>query len=254
MLTGKHAARLRITIWSEASQKATDRKLLEGQSHHDLPHTETTLAKRLQSAGYLTALVGKWHLGDADHYPERTASTSTLGGPGGRTYTHFWPYSGAGRFGGEFRYVPHLEFGKPGEYLADRLTDEAISVIDRAGGQPSLLYLAHHAVHTPIEARAADVQHFADKRRPDSNHRNVTYAAMVKSLDESVGRVMDHLKKRGSKKTRCSFSPATTAASSAAMRLLARMLRSPTTLPCARAKARFTKEGSACRCWSVCQA
>ncbi|HEX4142805.1 MAG TPA: sulfatase [Pirellulales bacterium] len=199
LLTGKHAARLRITIWAEGSREGpTNRKLLQGQSLHDLPHTETTLAKHLQSAGYLTALVGKWHLGDADHYPETHGFDVDIGGTGwGAPQTHFWPYRGAGRFGKEFRYVPHLEFGKPGEYLADRLTDEAISVIDRAGSQPFLLYLAHHAVHTPIEAQAADVEHFAGKGSQDLNHRNATYAAMVKSLDNSVGRVMDHLKKRG---------------------------------------------------------
>ena len=58
-----------------------------------------------------------------------------------------------------FRYVPHLEFGHPGEYLTDRLTDEALKIIDRAGNQPFFLYLAHHAVHTPIEAKPEDVEH-----------------------------------------------------------------------------------------------
>ncbi len=81
LLTGKHAARLRITIWAEGSRGGPkDRKLLEGQSRHDLPHTETTLAKHLQAAGYLTALVGKWHLGDADHYPETHGFDVNIGG------------------------------------------------------------------------------------------------------------------------------------------------------------------------------
>jgi arylsulfatase A-like enzyme len=93
--------------------------------------------------------------------------------------------------------VPHLELGKPGEYLTDRLTDEALKVIDAAGDRPFFLYLAHHAVHTPIEAKPGDVKdatHLLSKTAPP---RNATYAAMVRNLDENVGRVLAHLQKRG---------------------------------------------------------
>lgn len=198
LLTGKHAARLHMTIWSEGSKGGPKkRKLIEAGSLHDLPHTETTLARHLQKAGYLTALVGKWHLGDADHYPETHGFNVNIGGTQwGAPQTFFWPYSGSGRFP-EFRYVPHLEFGKPGEYLTDRLTDEALRVIDHAGDQPFFLYLAHYAPHTPMEAKADDVRHFEAKLRPGQHHHNAVYAAMVKSLDDSVGHVLAHLKKQG---------------------------------------------------------
>ncbi len=92
--------------------------------------------------------------------------------------------------------MPHLEFGKHGEYLTDRLTDEAIKVIDHAGGQPFFLYLAHHAVHTPIEAKADDVTHFSESLAEKGSRRNATYAAMVRSLDENFGRVLAHLHER----------------------------------------------------------
>ncbi len=199
LMTGKHAARLGITIWAEGALKGpTNHKLLQAHSLHDLPHTETTLATHLQSAGYLTAIVGKWHLGDADHFPETHGFDVNIGGTHwGAPQTFFWPYRGTGRFGSEFRYVPHLEFGQPGEYLTDRLTDEALKIIDHAGKQPFFLYLAHHAVHTPIEAKPTDVKYFESKLRPGLNHQNPTYAAMVKSLDESVGRVLTHLEQRG---------------------------------------------------------
>lgn len=198
LMTGKHAARLRITIWSEGSREGPkNRKLLQAESRHDLPHTESTLASHLQTAGYVTALVGKWHLGDARHYPETHGFDINIGGTlWGAPQTFFWPYRGSGRYGSELRYVPHLEFGSPGEYLTDRLTDEALSVIDRAGKQPFFLYLAHHAVHTPIEAKADDTKHFEQRQRVGLNHQNAVYAAMVKSLDDSVGRVLDHLQAR----------------------------------------------------------
>jgi arylsulfatase A-like enzyme len=70
-------------------------------------------------------------------------------------------------------------------------------VIDHAGNQPFFLYLAHHAPHTPMEAKADDVSHFEAKLRPGQHHQNAVYAAMVKSLDDSVGRVLAHLKARG---------------------------------------------------------
>ena len=199
LLTGRHAARVGITIWSEGSlRKNTSRRLLEADSRHDLPHTETTLATLLRAAGHLTALVGKWHLGDGNHYPETHGFDVNIGGTHwGAPQTFWWPYSGTGRFGPEYRYVPHLEFGQPGEYLTDRLTDEALRVIDRAGERPFFLYLAHHAPHTPIEAKPADVKHFEGKVRPGLRHQNAVYAAMVKSLDENVGRVLDHLRTRG---------------------------------------------------------
>ena len=198
LLTGKHAARLQITIWAEGSLKGpANRRLLQAASRHDLPHTETTLAKSLQAAGYLTALVGKWHLGDGDHYPETHGFDVNIGGTHwGAPHTYFWPYRGAGRFA-EFRYVPHLEFGHAGEYLTDRLTDEAIRVMDRAAGRPYFLYLAHHAPHTPIEAKPEDVAYFEKKRQPGHAHQNATYAAMVRSLDESVGRILAELEQRG---------------------------------------------------------
>jgi arylsulfatase A len=92
--------------------------------------------------------------------------------------------------------VPHLEFGKPGEYLTDRLTDEALQIMDRAGDRPFFLYLAHHAPHIPIEAKPADVKYFNSRLQPGLKHQNAVYAAMVRSLDESVGRVMAYLKER----------------------------------------------------------
>jgi len=198
LLTGRHAARLGITVWIEASlRESSNRPLRDGKSRHDLPHSETTLASRLRDAGYLTALVGKWHLGDASHFPETHGFDINVGGHHwGAPHTYWWPYRGSGRFADEYRYVPHLDYGQPGEYLTDRLTDEAIRVIDHAQKQskPFFLYLAHYAPHTPIEAKPDDVAYFAKKVTPELNHQNPVYAGMIKSIDESVGRVINHLR------------------------------------------------------------
>lgn len=199
LLTGKNPARLHMTTWAEQARIPTaNMKWIPAASLPDLPHSETTLATHLHKAGYLTALVGKWHLGDADHAPQTHGFDINIGGTHwGAPQTYFFPFNGGGRFGKQFRYVPNLEFGKPGEYLTDRLTDEAIRVIDHAGDRPFFLYLAHHAVHTPLEAKPADVAHFQGKIRPGMKHRNPTYASMLKSLDESVGRVLDEIERRG---------------------------------------------------------
>lgn len=199
ILTGKSPARLGMTIWSEgALNPPRNRRLLEAPSQANLPRIERTLADVLQRQGYFTGIVGKWHLGDADHAPETRGFLAAVGGTHwGAPASFFWPYRGAGRFGAEFRYVPGLGLGRPGEYLTDRLTDEALKVIDHAGSKPFFLMLSHHAPHTPIEAPTNLVQHFQKRLRPGMKHRNPAYAAMIKAMDDSVGRVLAHLKRKG---------------------------------------------------------
>lgn len=198
LMTGKHYARLRTTIWREAAlSPPQDRRLIPPLSAADLPHSEVTVAEAFQTAGYRTALVGKWHLGDAGHYPETQGFDVNIGGTlWGAPQSYFYPYRGAARFGGEVRYVPHLEGGSEGEYLTDRLTDESLKIIDSADGKPLFLCLCHHAVHTPIEAPDELIQRYQEKLKPGLRHRNPKYAAMVHTLDQSVGRVLAHLQKR----------------------------------------------------------
>lgn len=198
IMTGKHPARLGITIWREATANPPkDRPMLPPVVPSNLRHEEVTIAEVLKETGYLTAAIGKWHLGDADHYPETQGFDINIGGTHwGAPETFFYPYRGRNRFR-EFRYMPQLDMGKPGEYLTDRLTDEALRVIDHAGSQAFFLYLAHHAPHTPIEAPAGLVEYYQRKVKPGMRHQNATYAAMVHNLDENVGRVMAKLRANG---------------------------------------------------------
>ena len=199
ILTGKHAARLHMTTWREAAGTPTrDKPLLPALAEPDLPHSEKTIAEILKAAGYRTFHVGKWHVGDAGHSPETMGFDINIGGTHwGAPSTYFHPFSGPSGSAAEFRYVPGLGVGKPGEYLTDRLTDEAIKLIDAAGDRPFFLNLWHHSPHTPIEGKKDQVEKFRKKLKPVMHHQNPEYAAMVFSLDESVGRVMAHLEKRG---------------------------------------------------------
>jgi arylsulfatase A len=196
LMTGKAPARLGITIWSEGSLSGPNhRKLQQADSRHDLPLSEKTMAEYFDERGYLTASIGKWHLGDAAHSPETQGFDINIGGTHwGAPTTFFWPYKGLRTSGNEYRYVPGLPYGDDGEYLTNRLTDEAIQFIDKAHqtSQPFFLYLAHHAPHTPIEALPSDVNNFRN-RKYGTIHKNPVYAAMIKSLDDSVGRVLERL-------------------------------------------------------------
>lgn len=82
-------------------------------------------------------------------------------------------------------------------YVTDYLTDKAVDFIGRNSKQPFFLYFAYHTPHTPIQGRADLVKNFEAKARKDAVHKNPTYAAMVKSLDMSVGRVLAQLEKSG---------------------------------------------------------
>lgn len=203
IMTGKHPARLGMTIWHEgAVSPPTNRALLPAPSEPNLPHSEITLAELAQERGYGTALIGKWHLGTAPYYPETQGFDINIGGTHwGAPQTFFYPYRGMGRFGGgEYRYIPGLgRGGQDGEYLTDRLTTEALHTIDgfATARRPFFLYLAHHAPHTPIEAKRAMIDKYERKKRGGLRHQNAAYAAMVESFDESVGRVVAHLERRG---------------------------------------------------------
>lgn len=198
ILTGKHPARLHITIWRESAHRPpTDRPLLTPRTMDHLPLDEITLGEVFRDAGYATAHIGKWHLGTAEQYPQNQGYDYNVGGTlWGAPETFFYPYSGDKNFR-EPRYVPHLGGGKTGEYLTDRLTDEALTIIERHKAKPFFVQLWYHTVHTPIEGKPDVVERYRKKIREGMNHRNANYAAMMESLDENVGRVLAKLDELG---------------------------------------------------------
>ena len=196
-MSGEHPARLHMTVWSEAAKNPPlDKIVIPPITKENLPLEKQTIAERLREAGYVTAHIGKWHLGDAGHYPQTQGFDIGIGGTHwGCPKTFFYPYRGM--MHGDFRYVPGLGLGKEGDYLTDRLTDEAVRLIEEASEQPLFLYMAYYTVHTPIEARPAAVAHFEKRIKPGLKHTNATYAAMVKNMDENVGRILESLDRRG---------------------------------------------------------
>ena len=195
IMTGLHPARLHMTVWREQALRPPEgTPLTPPRTVPDLPQSLTTLAEALRAAGHATFHVGKWHLGGAENYPENHGYDVNIGGTlWGAPQTYFYPYRGNRWFGGEPRYVPGLYGGQPGEFLTDRLTTEALKLVDGAAGRPFFLSLNFHNPHTPIEGKPELVERYKPRIRPGMKHRNAAYAAMIRTLDDSVGRVLRKL-------------------------------------------------------------
>jgi len=132
ILSGKHPARIGITNWIPGMDPI-NKKLLEPKNQHQLPLEEITIAEAFKDAGYTTAFIGKWHLGDKGYYPEDQGFDLNIGGHrAGRAASYFYPYKD--RY--KHRNVPGLPEGKKGEYLTDRLTDEANVFIEENKESP----------------------------------------------------------------------------------------------------------------------
>lgn len=182
LMTGKYPARLHITDWIAGSRKPKAKLKIPDWRMH-LPLEETTIAKALKPAGYVSASIGKWHLGGPEFFPEHHGFDLNRGGcDKGQPPSYFSPYK-----------IPTLEEGPKGEYLTDRLTDEAIRFLESSKDRPFLLYLPHYGVHNPLQAKKDIMEKYQAKARPGADHANAMYAAMIESVDESVGRLMAKL-------------------------------------------------------------
>lgn len=162
--------------------------LSPAHSDFGLPLSETTMADRLKSAGYRTALFGKWHLGFSDKFH-----------PMARGFDEFF-----GFLAGQHSYLdtqaasrnPLLDGRKvvaETTYLTDAFADRAVDFIKRQKSQPFFLYLAFNAVHIPLQATdkyLARFTHIADEQRR-------TYAAMLSAMDDGIGKTLAALRAEG---------------------------------------------------------
>lgn len=154
LMTGKYPARLQLTDWIPGRRDHAFQRLLTPRNLQKLPQEEHTIAEVLKSHGYRTAIFGKWHLGDGDSAP--TAHGFDVRVP---------DWDGCCPRGGY--HAPFKMDGitfNDGDYLTDRLTDEALEFIEGNSAQSFFLYLSHFAVHDPIQGRPDLVEKYRAKR------------------------------------------------------------------------------------------
>lgn len=200
ILTGKAPARLLLTDWLPSGRWDRKARLREGRFLRGLPVEEHTLAEALREAGYRTASIGKWHLGGAPFsMPEHHGFDLNIGGSAhGAPGSYFFPYAGDWPIPGTGRNAKWNVFpdGQSGEYLTDRLTDEAVAFLRKNKERPFFLYFPHYGVHTPLQAKPEVIAKY--ERVPEGQRQgSPIYAAMVESIDDSVGRVMAALRQLG---------------------------------------------------------
>lgn len=192
IMTGMYPARLKLTDFIAGQNRPFARLKIPDWTKR-LESRHLTIAERLSRAGYRTAHVGKWHLsarrrpGDDAEEADGTEPTDQ-----GFDVSYQRPVGTRGYF------LPESITSQSGSrYLTDYLTDRACEFIDEGNGEPFFLYFAYHVPHTPIQGRQDLVDYFAAKVKAGATHNNPTYAAMVSSLDSSVGRVVERLEANG---------------------------------------------------------
>jgi arylsulfatase A-like enzyme len=212
IMTGKNSVRLGITDWINhgSNEWKQNTRLLPAPNVLQLPHTETTLAEMMQSAGYTTFFSGKWHLGTEGSYPENHGFQINKGGfEAGNPGSYFAPFKN-----------PRLEKKETDNYLPERLSNETCQFLETHKDKPFLAYHSFYLVHTPLQAKkdliakyqrkrdslglndattsmGYDVFHKEKERVVRTVQSNVIYAAMMEALDNAVGKIVQKLKKEG---------------------------------------------------------
>jgi len=154
ILTGKYPATINLTDWLRGRPNVPFQELSNAVIYQHLPYSETTIAEVLKDVGYSTGIIGKWHLGQDPSNPMAH---------GFDMHIPDWA-TNPGRMG---FHQPHLfkglEDSKEGDYLVDRLADKAVEYIEENKDNPFFLYMAHFAVHDPIQGRKDLVEKYKKK-------------------------------------------------------------------------------------------
>ncbi|HVW84115.1 MAG TPA: sulfatase [Bryobacteraceae bacterium] len=176
ILTGKYPARLGLTDWIPGRRHWQYSRLTTPAFAQQLPLAETTVAEALKTRGYTSAAIGKWHLGGSGFSPtDQGFDVNVAGTAAGSPPTYFGPLE-----------LPNLSL-RPGEFLTEHLTRDAIGFMDRHANAPFFLYHANFTVHIPLQAPADLV---AKYKARNTGEMDPTYCAMVETADQAVGSLL----------------------------------------------------------------
>lgn len=210
--TGRYPGRVGVTDWIRAVFQRgnvgtpdrnptkyvgnSNRKLLCPPNPYWMEHSELTIPELLGRAGYKSAYIGKWHLGDEAWYPPGQGYTVNKGGCDyGQPPSYFDPFSKPDHKHPMVRAgIPGLPGRKEGQYLTHREAEEAVALIDAWKDEPFFLQIGHYAVHTPIQAIPEVAAKYAQEGKTQINAK---YAAMVESFDDSTRDVLAALERNG---------------------------------------------------------
>jgi len=209
LMTGFHPARIGITNWIGGTQNGA---LLQAKNENHLPRQYKTIGEILKEEGFLTAFFGKWHLGRDDHMPSHRGFDSTFAvNRAGQPASYYFPF---GRETDHPSNVPDLGKANSDSYLTDLIGDRAAAFIESNRDRSFLSVISFYSVHTPIQGKAELVDIFAEKAdsmfassqspfvedkysRTKLRQDNPSYAAMVNSVDQNFGKIIEALKLSG---------------------------------------------------------
>lgn len=161
--------------------------LAEMHAEAGLPVEEVTLADRLRTVGYRSAIFGKWHLGSAPRFRPRARGFDEFFGflAGGHSYVGVGPQQNRIMDGDSI--VDRID------YLTDEIGGRAVEFINRNKARPFFLYVAFNAVHTPMQA----TDKYLSRIPTSLSEPRRTYAAMLSAMDENIGRTLAALRANG---------------------------------------------------------
>lgn len=197
LLTGKNQARVSFTghVTRIRRHRHPDHsRIIPPNDLMQIPKEEVILPEALKPADYNSISLGKWHVGGKGYWPTDMGFDKNVAGwTHGMPPSHFYPYENPDQPWNSS--IPTMEGGEPGEYLTDRLTNEAIQFIEENKKESFLVYLSHYAVHVPLQAPDDLIEKYRTKKKRTGNEEiHPVYAAMVESVDRNVGRILDKLK------------------------------------------------------------
>ncbi|MDP4625322.1 MAG: sulfatase [Akkermansiaceae bacterium] len=199
LLTGQNPARIGITapnchlpeVKLKASLQATapaHKKALQCLSATRFDTEYFTMAEALKGAGYATAHFGKWHLGAEPFSPLEHGFDVDLphtNGPGP-----------SGGFVAPWKYKDFVE-RTPEEHIEDRMGDEAVAWMEANKDEPFFLNYWQFSVHAPFDAKQSLIEKHRARVNPDDPQRSPTYAAMIESMDDNIGKILDAIDRLG---------------------------------------------------------